>query len=248
MPDPTDPPDESVLDKAAEHLAHSHTAVEAGNILMPNFARHASELVDDLDAEAAADKTMLAEFPKALHDHGPLESAGVDLAAIKTLDAGFDDEAFMSIARETFIKVREARSLENPAEGDALLSAAMASDLHTAIDGDVASHRHHLLPLLDIASAAIVSTAVDGAREVIGVRFHLTGEEVDRDDNGAVVAGDTTLHQWDEDWRFERDPSIDTSVNDEKHILAFDDNWMVAHRGWVVTAIERVTPTAALST
>jgi hypothetical protein len=57
-----------------------------------------------------------------------------------------------------------------------------------------------------------------------------------------VLAGDGAEHSWKERWRFTRNPKADTSVSDERHEITFagTDQWMVAHRGWVVTEIERL--------
>ena len=47
------------------------------------------------------------------------------------------------------------------------------------------------------------------------------------------INGTTAVTQ---DWTFERDPSVDTSADDEDHEVA-DGGWMVAHRGWRLTGI-----------
>ena len=95
--------------------------------------------------------------------------------------------------------------------------------------------------------ATIVAAAVAGGREVIDVRLDVAGEEMERDDaTAAIVAGDATVRHWSERWRFERDSSMDSSQTDLEHTLKFgDEGWMVAHRGWVVTQIERLPASAA---
>ena len=110
------------------------------------------------------------------------------------------------------------------------------------VSGDVAAHRHHLLPGLEVDETTIVAASVAGGREVIDVRLDVAGEEMERDDaTAAVVAGDATVRRWSERWRFERDPSMDSSQTDRDHTLKFgDEGWMVARRGWVVTQIERL--------
>lgn len=56
-----------------------------------------------------------------------------------------------------------------------------------------------------------------------------------------MVAGDATVRRWSERWRFERDLSMDSSQTDRDHTRKFgDEGWMGAHRGWVVTQIERL--------
>jgi predicted lipid-binding transport protein (Tim44 family) len=179
----------------------------------------------------------------ALNDRTPAELPGVDTSAIKQADPGFDDEAFRAIARETFHKVRQARTLQNPQESAELLSPQMQRELQNAISGDVASHRHHLLPFLTVKDAVIAGAQVIGGQEQIDVRFSISAGEEDMDDRtGHVLAGDSTERSWEERWRFTRDPGADTSASDERHQITFDraGQWMVAHRGWVVTEIERL--------
>ena len=79
------------------------------------------------------------------------------------------------------------------------------------------------------------------------MRFSISAAEKDMDDRtGRLLAGDDTQHAWEERWRFTRDPTADTSVNDERHEIAHarTDQWLVAHRGWVVTEIARLPATS----
>jgi hypothetical protein len=71
----------------------------------------------------------------------------------------------------------------------------------------------------DIASAEVTAASVVAGRERAVVRFGI---------NGSTSAT--------QDWTFERDPSVDTSDDDEDHEVA-DGGWMVAHRGWRLTGI-----------
>jgi predicted lipid-binding transport protein (Tim44 family) len=205
--------------------------------------------------EVAADEGKLVDLGQqevdgivaGLSDRTPAELAGVDTSAIKQVDPEFDDEGFRAIARETFNKVREARRLQNQQELVDLLSPQMQSEMQNAISDDVASHRHHLLPFLWLNEAVIAGAEVVGGQEHIDVRFSISAAEKDVDDRtGQVLAGDDTQHTWEERWRFTRDPKADTSVGDERHEIASarTDQWMVAHRGWVVTDIARLPATA----
>jgi hypothetical protein len=71
----------------------------------------------------------------------------------------------------------------------------------------------------DIASAEVTAASVADGRERAVVRFGINGS--------------TSITQ---DWSFERDPSVDTSADDEAHEVA-DGGWLVAHRGWRLTGI-----------
>ncbi|MGD1054182.1 MAG: TIM44-like domain-containing protein [Candidatus Dormibacteria bacterium] len=242
MPDAVDDPtpEEDRLTRFGE------TGVARGlEHLEPFRGRMVSKLEEAagvLGEEDPVDQKMLVDLDREYHEQPPVEAAGVDLGAIRAVDPQFDDFAFRSIARETFNKVREARSTERTDEADALMSPAMEAEIGQEVSGDVAAHRHHLLPGLEVDQATIVAAAVAGGREVVDVRLDVAGEELERDDaTGAVVAGDATVRRWSERWRFERDPSMDSSQTDRDHTLKFgDEGWLVAHRGWVVTQIERL--------
>jgi hypothetical protein len=71
----------------------------------------------------------------------------------------------------------------------------------------------------DISSAEVTAASVVSGIERAVVRFGINGT--------------TALMQ---DWTFERDPSVDTSAEDEQHEVA-DGGWLVAHRGWRLTGI-----------
>jgi hypothetical protein len=225
-------------------LSQSGVAREAEHLVpfRGRMVRKLEQAADELDEEDRLDQKMLVDLGTEFHEQPPPEAAGVDLAPIRAVDPQFDDFTFRTIARETFNKVREARSTERTEEAEALLSPTMEAEVRQEVGGDVAAHRHHLLPGLEVDDATIVAAAVAGGREVLDVRLDVAGEEMERDDaSGAVVAGDATVRRWSERWRFERDPSMDSSQTDREHTLTFgDEGWMVAHRGWVVTQIERL--------
>jgi hypothetical protein len=71
----------------------------------------------------------------------------------------------------------------------------------------------------DIASAEVTAASVADGRERAVVRFGI---------NGSISVT--------QDWSFERDPSVDTTADDEAHEVA-DGGWLVAHRGWRLTGI-----------
>ncbi|MGO9753039.1 MAG: TIM44-like domain-containing protein [Solirubrobacteraceae bacterium] len=164
------------------------------------------------------------------------------MAPIKAAEPNFDPFNFRTLARGTFIKIREAPGSQRRQAGDGLLSPSMERDLNDVIDGDVAAHRHHILALLGVIDATIVSASLEDGREKIGMRFVFGAEELERDAaSDDIVSDDHLVHQWAELWQFERDPSLDPSASDERHIMSFGpDRWLFAHRGWVVTGIRRL--------
>jgi hypothetical protein len=72
----------------------------------------------------------------------------------------------------------------------------------------------------DIASAEVTAASIVAGLERAVVRFAVIG------DSAPVT----------QDWTFERDPSVDTSADDEDHEVA-DGGWTVAHRGWRLLGI-----------
>jgi predicted lipid-binding transport protein (Tim44 family) len=165
------------------------------------------------------------------------EAAGVDMAAVKQTDPTFDDRQFIAAARESFMHIRAARTSDDEQLAEGLLSPQLLTEVKTAIDGDVASHQHHLLPGLEIQSAAITTAqVVDGKLQVI-VRFHLWAMNPSEAPVNGIDQGDS----WDEDWTFWRDPTVDASTTDHEHALRreVEGGWLFAHKGWIVTSISR---------
>lgn len=243
---------DGVLDRMANRIPENEQQRlgSLGEDLVPmggSMVREMNQVAADLGIEADLDKKMLESVDEFVRELPSAVAPGLDLGPIKAVEPQFDANNFRLIARETFEKVRDARWKQDKQEGDVLLSPAMQTELNNSIDGDVAAHRHHALADLNIGEATIVSAAVENGREKIGVHLTVTGAENERADADlSVVSGSTDEHRWTEKWIFERDPSVDTSAGDEAHILCFgDEEWMVAHRGWVVTSIERLSEAVA---
>jgi len=195
----------------------------------------ADRVVQDIDDLNKTEKAMFDKIDDAYADRAAPTAPGVDTSAVKAADPIFDEAAFIVIVRETFELVRRARTLEHEQFDDGLLSPQLAQEVKQAIAGDVASHRHHLLPGLEIRSAVITSAqVVDGKLNVVA-RLHLwVGSNAPTD---AVEKG----NEWDEDWTFWRDPTIDGSASDRDHATRREAEgaWMFAHNGWIVTSIQR---------
>lgn len=99
-----------------------------------------------------------------------------------------------------------------------------------------------MFPQLEIVNAAITAARADDGIPTVAVRFHLRGEELDRDGTLRIVVGDGSEHEWDEEWTFQRHPRPDTEAVDEQHGLLTREQggWMFPRRGFVVMAIQRV--------
>ena len=247
-----DTEDEGLFDRAADRLdrdpAAAAVAAELGSSpLMSYWTEHMATLEGDLDAETAADKTMLDTVQQAMSARTAAEADGVDIAAVKAVDTGFDDQQFLGACRETLEHVRKARAVRDPRFADSLLSPQLASELSTTVADDDAANRHHVEPGLEIATCAITAANVANGVPTVTVRFHLTGEELDRDTSMRVIAGTESETAWDEDWTFQRTAADGCDAVDEDHALRTTEQggWLLPHRGWVATAIQRVgTPDA----
>jgi predicted lipid-binding transport protein (Tim44 family) len=189
----------------------------------------------DFDELKAAQTRQVDSTDALLASRGPATAGGVDLSAIKAADPSFDDQDFITIARESFNLIRKARTTDHEKFDEGLLSPQLAQEVKAAIDGDVASHQHHLLPGLEIRTAAITGGQVTDGKLTLTVRLHLWVGSANPTE--AVEAGT----EWDEDWTFWRDPTIDSSATDRDHALRreADGFWMFAHKGWIVTSIQR---------
>ena len=244
---------EGLLDRAADRLERDRSAAavaaELGRSpLMGHWTQNMATLEGDLDAETAADKTMLDTVQQDMAARPSAEAAGVDIAAVKAVDPGFDDEQFLGSCRETLELVRKARAVHDPRFADSLLSPELATELTAAVGADEAAHRHHVEPELEIETCAISAASVESGVPTVVVRFHLTGEELDRDTSMRMVAGSDAETQWDEDWTFARIAADGADAVDEDHTTRTDEQggWMLPHRGWVATAIQRVGTRDAL--
>lgn len=235
------------LDDATGHIPQG-LGSEAGS-----FAEHAvplgtrivgkmGQIADEMGREDAAEDRLSAGIERAVQEQPDAISGDVDLAPIKAVEPDFDPASFRTIARETFLKVRDARGRENESSDDGLMSPALEQQVDGEIYTDIAARRHRILAGLEVTEAVIISAEVDGGREKIGVRFVATAEHIERDmATNAVLADDGQPHSWAELWQFERDPSVDATATDQHHMLSFGpDGWLFAHRGWVVTAITQI--------
>jgi len=232
----TDYSRESLFDREVGRLTARHPGFTEAvdNILIPGFDQKLDQVLGDLDQERAVDREMLDEFTK-LPD---AEAPGVDVKALTDADKTFDDHEVVSVARDCCLVLQKARVYEEPQLGEAELSPDLESNLREAIERDISSHHHHLLPGLEIDDARVVKGVLVDGKEVVTVRLWLRGERLVRDDStGAVVEGTRDEVSWQEDWTLARDPrETDTAGEDQK--LTLSGQWFVAHRGWVVTKIE----------
>ncbi len=195
----------------------------------------ADRIVDEIDDLNKAESDQLDKIDTSYADRKPALADGVDISAVKTADPTFDEQEFLVIVRESFDLIRRARTTDHEQFDDGLLSPQLAQEVKTAIEGDVASHQHHLLPGLEIRTAVITGGQVTDGKLTVTARLHLWGGSTNPTE--AVEKGT----EWDEDWTLWRDPTIDASATDRDHATRreADGAWMFAHKGWIVTSILR---------
>ncbi len=183
--------------------------------------------------------TMLAERPSA-------SEAGVDLAPVVAADPAFDGQAFLAIARESYFKMRDAWERRTASIAAGLCTPAVMAELQATIAADAMARRRHLLPGIEIRGAIITSARVSEHKMSLVVRLQLVGKEYYVDEAFDIVGGDEEYHDWDEDWTFVRDTSIDQRGTDRTHALLREEQggWDFAHRGWNVASITRSIPPA----
>ncbi len=178
---------------------------------------------------------MLAQRP-------PASAADVDLAPVTAADPAFDGQAFLAIARESYFQMREAWEQRTASNAAGLCTPEVMAELQAMVAADAAAQRRHLLPGIEISSAIITAATVQDRKISLQVRVHLVGKEHYVDDAFNIVSGDDEYHNWDEDWTFVRDMTVDESGEDHAHALLQEQQggWDFAHRGWNVASIARV--------
>jgi Tim44-like domain len=216
-----------------------------------SFAEHAvpfgtrmvgemEQIGSEMGREDAAEGRLYTGLEHAAEGEPAAVGDAVDLGPITSVEPDFDTAAFRTIAREIFLKIRDARSQGNEQSDDGLMSPALEQQLDGEIQSDIAAHRREILAGLEVSDATIVSCEAADGRQKLGVQFVAIAQRIERDmATGAVSSEDQQAQSWRELWHFERDPSVDPNATDTQHIASFGpESWLFAHRGWVVTAIK----------
>jgi predicted lipid-binding transport protein (Tim44 family) len=152
----------------------------------------------------------------------PAAASSVNLDKLMKVDPGFSDREFLAIARETFLLVNEARMRGIPIIARNLLLPGLEATLPVVPTST---------PGLEIAGATINQFKVTGDETVLTVSFAILGYEA-QSDQGKVDLPEPK--RWSEDWTFVRSATTSTASDDPTSLLP---GWMVAHKGWRVSAI-----------
>jgi predicted lipid-binding transport protein (Tim44 family) len=237
MTSPGTPEQDNAAREPGETFAE-HVVPMAGHIV-----GEMNELADEIGKEGEAEDRLLDGVRLAVAEQPSPVGDGVDMTAIIAVEPDFDPIAFRAIARETYLKVREARSTRREQEDDGLMTPSLEHKIDDEIFSDAAAGHRHVLSGLEVAEATIISATVDEGREKLAVRFLAVAELIESDEQtGNILSDDGSPQSFTEVWQFERDPTVDSSATDAKHGSFGPDEWLFAHRGWVVTDIQ--TPDA----
>ena len=234
MTSPETPEQDNAAQEPGVTLAE-HVVPMAGHIV-----REMNELADEIGKEGEAQDRLLDGVRHAVAEQPSPVGDGVDLTGILAVEPDFDPMAFRAIARESFLKIREARSTHREQEDNGLMSPSLEHELDDEIFSDAAARHRHVLSGLEVTEATIISATVCEGREKLGVRFVATAERIESDElTGSILSDDGSPHRFTETWQFERNPTVDNSATDAQHAASFGaDGWLFAHRGWVVTDIQ----------
>ena len=204
--------------------------------------RKRDALEKDLEELDRTNDDLLDAFDDMLAYRAPAQDASVELSAITAKLPSFDGLAFLAVARETYLRMREAWEHRDSSTADGLATPEVMADLQKTIAADIAAGRRHLLPGVEIRSAAITEAKLDANVATLVVRLHITSREHYVGSDGRIVIGDDSYYDWDEDWTFTRDLASDESAEDRQHALLPEDRggWDFAHQGWNVSAIARI--------
>jgi predicted lipid-binding transport protein (Tim44 family) len=141
------------------------------------------------------------------------ESAADGLAAITSHDPGFSKETFLEQAQRTFFVVQQAWTERQPGMSRQVMADGLWQQHRTQIQGYVDAHKRNLLEDLAVADLTIIGAHHDQTYDTITVRVVAACADYDVDDqSGRVVRGNKQVHQWAEDWTFQRSASATTPV------------------------------------
>ncbi len=141
--------------------------------------------------------------PEPSHFTGP---AAAGLASIAAADGGFDQNGFVSGAREAYKMIVTAYAAGDKDTLAPLLSEKVMKAWGASIDGRADQNLTMTTEIDRLKSAEIVEASLNDNRARVKVAFSAEIASETRNADGAVVEGDlTTLKTVDEIWSFERD-------------------------------------------
>jgi predicted lipid-binding transport protein (Tim44 family) len=152
-------------------------------------------------------------FPGTAPSVARSESAADGLAAISAHDPAFSKEVFLEQAQRTFFIVQQAWTQRQPGMSRQVMADGLWQQHRTQIQGYLDAHKRNVLEDLAVADLTIIGAHRDQSYDTITVRVVAACADFDVDDgNGRVVRGGKEVHQWAEDWTFQRAASATTPI------------------------------------
>jgi predicted lipid-binding transport protein (Tim44 family) len=150
-------------------------------------------------------------FPGSSPAASGQESPEQGLAAIEAHDPGFSKEAFLEQVQRTFFIVQQAWTQRQPGLSRQVMADGLWQQHRVQIQGYIDAHKRNVLEDLAVGDLTIVGAHRDASYDTITVRVLASCADYDVDDeHGRVVRGDKQVHQWMEDWTFQRSASATT--------------------------------------
>lgn len=192
-----------------------------------------------------------------------IDGDGVDgkiagVAAIRSHDPAFDENAFLAEVQRLFFAVLEGWTSLKPALGHGVMAPVIWEEQKAQIAAYKERGWRNVLDKLSFTSAVVAGALSDSGFDTVTVRINASSADYDLDASGAVTRGDTTPWDCTEDWIFQRPstaqtgrpgtvtsqkcPNSGASVNvDITSVCPFCDAAVISGKfGWLLTRIDRV--------
>lgn len=179
----------------------------------PSGRTHEDHMREERERAAAAGRAPRPAGPVGpagaeLSPEAPVYTgpAAAGLAAIAAADGGFDQDGFVSGAREAYKMIVTAYAAADKDTLGPLLSEKVMAAWGASIDARADKKLTMTTEIDRLKSAEIVEASLNDNRARVKVAFSAEIASETRDADGAIVEGDlTTLKTVDEIWSFERD-------------------------------------------
>jgi predicted lipid-binding transport protein (Tim44 family) len=144
-------------------------------------------------------------FPGSAPAAAQPQSSAEGLAAIAAHDPGFDREVFLEQVQRTFFIVQEAWTQRQPGMSRQVMADGLWQQHRVQIQGYLDAHKRNVLEDLAVGDLTIIGAHHDKTYDTISVRVLAACADYDVDDeHGRVIRGDKHVHNWTEDWTFQR--------------------------------------------
>ena len=142
---------------------------------------------------------------------GAQDDPDAGLTAIKSRDARFNKETFLSEVQSTFYLVEEAWTQQRPDVSRKVMSDSLWQQHRVQMEGYAGAGKRNVLDGLAVLSLTVIAVHSEAGYDTIAVRVLASSADYDVDDrSGKVLRGRKEVEQWQEDWTFQRSSSAIT--------------------------------------